>query len=206
MRALSVRQPHAEAIMRRVKKIEYRSRPTNIREVVYIYASRVRFQAATEAKLMRQISHSRRQLRQAAARRADRHRGSLRLRRGERGCAKAEAIGWAHQRTGRSRFGSIRFDRNEKSWPEKDGKETQGIAQELRRIYRRLRPGRVSEHPHLPRPPGDWYAVADYYNGHEVEFCLEADPGESLASIRKRAAQFSGQKASEIRVLKRSPS
>jgi hypothetical protein len=53
MRALSIRQPHAEAIMRRVKKIEYRSRQTNIRGTVYIYASRMRFSAESEAKLMR---------------------------------------------------------------------------------------------------------------------------------------------------------
>ena len=30
-RALSIRQPHAEAILRCVKKIEYRSGPTKIR-------------------------------------------------------------------------------------------------------------------------------------------------------------------------------
>ncbi|MGH9835609.1 MAG: ASCH domain-containing protein [Blastocatellia bacterium] len=39
MRALSVRQPYAEQIMRGVKKIEFRSFPTNIRERIYIYAS-----------------------------------------------------------------------------------------------------------------------------------------------------------------------
>lgn len=39
-RALSVRQPYAELIMRGKKKIEYRSRPTRIRERVYIYASK----------------------------------------------------------------------------------------------------------------------------------------------------------------------
>lgn len=39
MRALSIRQPYAEQILRGEKKIEYRSRPTNIRERVYIYAS-----------------------------------------------------------------------------------------------------------------------------------------------------------------------
>jgi hypothetical protein len=39
MRALSIRQPYAEQILRGQKKIEYRSRPTNIRERVYIYAS-----------------------------------------------------------------------------------------------------------------------------------------------------------------------
>ncbi len=45
MRALSIRQPHAEAIMRRVKPIEYRTRPTHIRERVYIYAGLGRYPA-----------------------------------------------------------------------------------------------------------------------------------------------------------------
>jgi hypothetical protein len=39
MRALSIRQPYAEQILRGHKTIEYRGRPTNIRERVYIYAS-----------------------------------------------------------------------------------------------------------------------------------------------------------------------
>lgn len=39
MRALSIRQPHAEQILLGKKPIEFRSRPTNIRERVYIYAS-----------------------------------------------------------------------------------------------------------------------------------------------------------------------
>jgi hypothetical protein len=39
MRALSIRQPYAEQILRGTKKIEYRTRPTSIRERVYIYAS-----------------------------------------------------------------------------------------------------------------------------------------------------------------------
>jgi len=39
-RALSVRQPYAESIMRGTKKFEYRSRPTKIRGRVYIYASK----------------------------------------------------------------------------------------------------------------------------------------------------------------------
>jgi hypothetical protein len=38
-RALSVRQPYAEQIMRGVKTIEYRSKPTHIRGRIYIYAS-----------------------------------------------------------------------------------------------------------------------------------------------------------------------
>lgn len=39
-RALSVRQPLAEQIMRGTKKIEYRNIHTNIRGRVYIYASK----------------------------------------------------------------------------------------------------------------------------------------------------------------------
>ena len=39
MRALSIRQPYVEQILRGKKKVEYRSRSTNIRERVYIYAS-----------------------------------------------------------------------------------------------------------------------------------------------------------------------
>ena len=39
-RALSIRQPYAEQILRRDKKIEYRSQNTNIRERIYIYASK----------------------------------------------------------------------------------------------------------------------------------------------------------------------
>jgi len=39
MRALSIRQPYAKQILHGQKKIEYRSRPTNIRERIYIYAS-----------------------------------------------------------------------------------------------------------------------------------------------------------------------
>jgi predicted transcriptional regulator len=41
MRALSIRQPYAELILRGIKTIEYRSRPTKIiGERFYIYASR----------------------------------------------------------------------------------------------------------------------------------------------------------------------
>jgi predicted transcriptional regulator len=41
MRALSIRQPYAELILRGIKPIEYRSRPTKIiGERFYIYASR----------------------------------------------------------------------------------------------------------------------------------------------------------------------
>src|SRR5688500_5167231 len=51
-RALSIRQPHAEAIMRGVKKIEFRSGPTKIRERVYIYASLGRYSKGDEADMM----------------------------------------------------------------------------------------------------------------------------------------------------------
>jgi hypothetical protein len=40
MRALSIRQPYAEQILRGTKLFEYRTRPTTIRERIYIYASR----------------------------------------------------------------------------------------------------------------------------------------------------------------------
>ena len=39
-RALSIRQPYAEMILLGKKKVEYRTIPTNIRERVYIYASK----------------------------------------------------------------------------------------------------------------------------------------------------------------------
>ena len=38
-RAISIRQPWVELILRGDKQKEFRSRPTNIRERVYIYAS-----------------------------------------------------------------------------------------------------------------------------------------------------------------------
>jgi hypothetical protein len=52
MRALSIRQPHAEAIMRGIKQIEYRSCPTNIRGRVLIYAALGRFTAIQESRMM----------------------------------------------------------------------------------------------------------------------------------------------------------
>jgi hypothetical protein len=52
MRALSIRQPHAEAIMRGVKPIEHRFRPTDVRERIFIYASRTRYTPEQEAKMM----------------------------------------------------------------------------------------------------------------------------------------------------------
>ena len=38
-RALSIRQPYAEQILRGTKKYEFRNRPCRVRERVYIYAS-----------------------------------------------------------------------------------------------------------------------------------------------------------------------
>lgn len=52
MRALSIRQPHAEAILRGIKKIEYRSGPTHVRGRVLIYAGLGRYSAAEEAEMM----------------------------------------------------------------------------------------------------------------------------------------------------------
>src|SRR4051812_45223158 len=46
MRALSVRQPWAELILRGKKTIECRSRPTRIRERIWIYASRAPVRSA----------------------------------------------------------------------------------------------------------------------------------------------------------------
>ncbi len=48
MRALSIRQPAAEAIMRGAKDVEYRKRSTNIRGRIYIYASLGRSDPAEE--------------------------------------------------------------------------------------------------------------------------------------------------------------
>lgn len=52
MKALSIRQPHAEAIMRGVKSIEFRSRLTKVRDRIYIYASLGRYRAEEEAEMM----------------------------------------------------------------------------------------------------------------------------------------------------------
>ena len=52
MKALSIRQPHVEAIMRGVKTIEFRSRLTRIRGRIYIYASRNRYRDDEEAEML----------------------------------------------------------------------------------------------------------------------------------------------------------
>ena len=53
MKALSIRQPHAEAIMRGVKPIEFRSRFTKIRGRIYIYASLGRYSPQEEAEMLK---------------------------------------------------------------------------------------------------------------------------------------------------------
>jgi hypothetical protein len=53
MKALSARQPQAEAIMRGVKPIEHRSYLTKVRGRIYIYASRNRFVAENEAQMLK---------------------------------------------------------------------------------------------------------------------------------------------------------
>jgi len=50
MKALSIRQPWAELIMRGVKATETRSRPTNIRGRIYLYASLGRYDPAEESE------------------------------------------------------------------------------------------------------------------------------------------------------------
>lgn len=52
MKALSIRQPHAEAIMRGVKTIENRSRPTRVRGRIWIYAGLKRGSDAYEREWM----------------------------------------------------------------------------------------------------------------------------------------------------------
>jgi hypothetical protein len=46
LRAISIRQPFVEQIMRRTKKFEFRSIPTNVRGRVYVYASKGKRPAA----------------------------------------------------------------------------------------------------------------------------------------------------------------
>lgn len=52
-RALSIRQPYAEMILRGTKKIEYRSVRTHVRERVYIYASKTPGDPGLMAKMVR---------------------------------------------------------------------------------------------------------------------------------------------------------
>jgi ASCH domain len=53
VRALSICQPHAEAIIRGLKKVEYRSGPTRIRGRVFVYASQGQYPAEEEAGWMK---------------------------------------------------------------------------------------------------------------------------------------------------------
>ena len=55
LRALSVRQPWAELIMLGDKEIEYRSYPTDVRGLIYIYASALRYEAETERKIQAEV-------------------------------------------------------------------------------------------------------------------------------------------------------
>ena len=57
MRALSIRQPYAELILRGIKTIEYRSRPTRIiGERFYIYAARTPGPSEAWAELDRAVA------------------------------------------------------------------------------------------------------------------------------------------------------
>jgi len=53
VRALSVRQPFAELILRGIKTVEVRSRRTHVRGRVYVYASRTRDNPGDEARVSR---------------------------------------------------------------------------------------------------------------------------------------------------------
>lgn len=52
MRAFSIRQPHAEAIMRGTKSSEFHTRPTTVRGRVYVYASTARYHVEEEAAML----------------------------------------------------------------------------------------------------------------------------------------------------------
>jgi adenine-specific DNA-methyltransferase len=51
LKALSIRQPWAEQVLRGEKPIEYRSKPTKVRGRIYIYASLGRYDAAEERQM-----------------------------------------------------------------------------------------------------------------------------------------------------------
>ncbi len=55
MRALSIRQPWAEQIMRGEKTIEFRGKPTNIRDTVYLYASLGRYPKYDELEIIDEV-------------------------------------------------------------------------------------------------------------------------------------------------------
>jgi hypothetical protein len=52
MKALSIRQPHAEAIMRGIKPIEFHIHPTEVRGRIYIYANLKRYRHEEEAEML----------------------------------------------------------------------------------------------------------------------------------------------------------
>ena len=58
LRALSIRQPWAEEIMRGSKIIEYRSRPTKIRGKVYVYAGLGRYTKADYAEIVKEVGYA----------------------------------------------------------------------------------------------------------------------------------------------------
>ncbi|XZE35393.1 ASCH domain-containing protein [Pirellulaceae bacterium SH501] len=55
MRALSIRQPWAEQIMRGEKVTEYRSMPTNIHGTIYVYASLGRYPKYSQAEIVEEV-------------------------------------------------------------------------------------------------------------------------------------------------------
>jgi len=52
MKALAISQPQAEAIMRGVKPVEFRTHPTRARGCIYIHASLNRYHVEEEAEMM----------------------------------------------------------------------------------------------------------------------------------------------------------
>jgi len=52
MRALSIPQPHAEAIMRGITPVEFRPQPTSVRGRIYIYASVRRYYVKEEVTML----------------------------------------------------------------------------------------------------------------------------------------------------------
>ncbi|PHS02925.1 MAG: hypothetical protein COA78_19750 [Blastopirellula sp.] len=57
-KALSVRQPYLEEILRGNKTIEFRTQATNTRGPVYLYASKIRWGKQAEAELERELGYS----------------------------------------------------------------------------------------------------------------------------------------------------
>jgi len=55
MKALSIPQPHAEAIMRGIKSVEFRTRPTGVRGRIYIHASLNRYHVEEEAEMLAKV-------------------------------------------------------------------------------------------------------------------------------------------------------